>query len=164
MRADRSAWRAASWFTACCARGRSSSSWGTLSCSSSRRGGQFGALRGSHCWRRFARRCLVGRGQGVPVGAQAFMALRPAGGLFVDAALLGGQHLDLLLHLHHAARCCSLALLGLAQGVFQVGQLHGLLFDLGGQGSALLLGVLARRRPGRFRFGLGSSFARRPLR
>ena len=87
---------------------------------------------------------FVGRGQGVAVSAQALVAGVELAALLVQAALLGGQHANLLLHLHHAGALLAGAGLRLAQSVFQVGQLHGLLFELGGQQLGALFGIHAR--------------------
>ena len=46
---------------------------------------------------------LVRCGQRVAVGTQAFAALVELARLFFNATLLGGQHLDLLLHLHNTS-------------------------------------------------------------
>ena len=46
---------------------------------------------------------FVGCGQRVAVGTQAFTTLLQLAGLFFNATLLGGQHLDLLLHLHNTS-------------------------------------------------------------
>jgi hypothetical protein len=48
---------------------------------------------------------FVGRGQRVAVDHQAFAALVQLARLLLDVALVGGQHLDLLLHLRDAPRC-----------------------------------------------------------
>ncbi len=64
---------------------------------------------------------LVGRGQGIAVSQQALAALGQLAALFFDVALVGGQHLDLLLHLGHAATLLAGAGLGLAQGFFELG-------------------------------------------
>ena len=106
---------------------------------------------------------LVGGGQCVAVGAQALVARLLLAALFVDAALLGGQHLDLLLHLHHGGALRGGARLRLAQRIFQVGQARGLLLHLGGEYLGLLLGVHACAFEV---FHLGSGFfaARGPLR
>ncbi len=105
---------------------------------------------------------FVGRGQSVTVAAQAFLAHVQLAALLVDAALLGGQHADLLLHLHHGAALVGGGLLGAAQRVFQVGQLHGLLLDLGGQHLGALLGVDAAGGQV-LHLGFGVLLAGRPL-
>jgi len=94
--------------------------------------------------------------------AASIAALVERAALLVQAALLGGQHLNLLLHLTHAGALFVGAGLGRAQGIFQGGQGTGLLFALGGQHFRLLFGahqllgqllqlgfgVLAARGPG----------------
>ena len=84
---------------------------------------------------------FIGCGQRIAVGAQALKAGVELAALLVKTALLGGQHADLLLHLHHAAALLCRAALGLAQGFFQIRHLHGLLFDLGGQHLGALFGI-----------------------
>ena len=74
-----------------------------------------------------------GNGQRVAIRLQTLTALVLLAHLFVDAALFGRQHLDLLLHLGHAAALAVGLLLGLAQGVFQRRQLLQLLLKLRGQ-------------------------------
>ena len=88
------------------------------------------------------------RSQCLAVGQQPFAPLFLLARLLVDAALLGRQHLDLLLHLHHGATLFGRLLLSLAQGILQIGQLHGLLFDLRRQNGCLFFGfhVLGRQR------------------
>ena len=76
---------------------------------------------------------LVRGGQGVAVSAQALASGVKLARLLLNAALVGGQHLDLLLHLGHTGTLVVGALLGNAQGILQVGQGLGLLFDLGGE-------------------------------
>ena len=55
---------------------------------------------------------FIGRGQGIAVGAQALMTRRQRTALLFDVALIGGQHLNLLLHLRHTAALLVAALLG----------------------------------------------------
>ena len=84
---------------------------------------------------------LVGRGQGVLVGGQALAAGVELAGLVLDAALLGGQHLDLLLHLADGAALLGRLRVGLAQRVFQRGENALLLFQLRGQGDGAVLAL-----------------------
>jgi hypothetical protein len=58
---------------------------------------------------------FVGRSQGIFVGAQALKTLFLLALLFLQAALLGGQHLDLLLHLHHGSALVVVRLRWLAR-------------------------------------------------
>ncbi len=81
--------------------------------------------------------------------------------LLLQAALLGGQHLDLLLHLRRLALLLLRLHLGAVQGFFPVGQAHGLLFDLGGQQFGLFLGIYAAGG-NVFQFGLGFFLALLP--
>ena len=102
------------------------SSW--LSCSS------------ASCSCRLSSRCSVGRGQGLAVGLQPFAAHVELPALVVDVALVGCQHLNLLLHRVHGTPLVVGLLLGAAQRVLELGQAHALLLDLGGQRLGLLLG------------------------
>jgi len=88
---------------------------------------------------------LVGRGQGVPVGAQLLAPRAELARLLLDAALLGCQHLDLLLHLGHRRALLAGPGLRLAQRVFQFGQRALLLFELCRQRDGLLFGLGALR-------------------
>jgi hypothetical protein len=129
---------AASRLACSCAARRCSSSAGT--CSLQLAAGDASALRvfvghrppaACSCARRATVRAPAGPGarrQALAAGAQLAR-------LLVDVAAVGGQHLDLLLHLGHA---CAARWRGLggAHGVFQLRQLRGLLFGLGGQHSA----------------------------
>ena len=83
---------------------------------------------------------LIGCGQSVAVGQQAFAAVFELARLFFDVALVCGQNANLLLHLHHRGTLGRGVVLGFAQGFFQVGQGRGLVFHLGGQGHALVFG------------------------
>ena len=85
----------------------------------------------------------IGRGQLAAFGAQALQTALALAHLFLQAALLGGQDVDLLLHLHHLLALAVGLLLGAAQCVFQIGQALGLFFDLGGQQLGLLLHIHA---------------------
>ena len=105
---------------------------------------------------------LVGRSQGVAVGQQAFAALLQLARLFFHVALLSRQHANLLLHLHHGGALGGGVVLGFAQGFFQIGQRHGLVFDLGGQGHALVFGHGRLLSQG-FQLGLGVLAAGAPL-
>ena len=80
----------------------------------------------------------LGRSQGVAVSQQAIAPLALLAHLLVDAALLGRQHLNLLLHLRHAAALLIGLLLRVAQSVFQRGQLLGLLLHLRFEDGGLL--------------------------
>ena len=105
----------------------------------------------------------VRRGQGVTVHGQAFAALVQLARLFFGIALVGGQNLNLLLHLAHAASLLVRLGLGLAQGLFQIGQGLGLVFHLRGQGDGLVFGH--HRLLGQaFHFNLRIGHAGGPLR
>ena len=82
----------------------------------------------------------IGRRQCVAIGGQPVAAQVQRAGLFLDVALVGGQHLDLLLHLRHAGALRGGPCLRLAQRVFQVWQLHRLLLDLRRQQACALFG------------------------
>ena len=83
-------------------------------------------------------------------------------GLLVQAALLGGQHLDLLLHLHHLLALGIGLVLGGAQRVFEVRQALALLFQLRGQHFGLLFGIHAAGGQV-LHLGFGIVLALRPL-
>ena len=89
---------------------------------------------------RFHQTAFVGRGQCVAVSGQTLAALVELAALLFNVALLGGQHLNLLLHLGHAGALFVGAGLGLAQAVFQRGQGHALLFALCRQHDRLVFG------------------------
>ena len=78
-------------------------------------------------------------------------------------ALLGGQHLNLLLNLRHAGALGVGGVLGLAQRFFQRGQLALLLFALGGEEFGFFFGV-KHLLGQRFFFGQRVLAARGPLR
>ena len=100
--------------------------------------------------------------QGLAVGAQAVAALVELAALFIQAALLGGQHANGLLHAHHGLALGVGLRLGLAVCVFVRGQLGGLVFDLRGQNLGLLFGIHALPAQG-FQLVLGLLLAVRPL-
>ena len=83
----------------------------------------------------------IGHHQGLAIGAHALAAGLLLAALLVQAALLGGQHLDVLLHLHHHRALAGGAGLGLLQRFVQLGLAHGVLFQLGLQDGSLLLRV-----------------------
>ena len=99
-----------------------------------------GSLSHSQLLLQLCQALLVWRRQGIAVGLQTLAALAQLSALLFDAALLCCQHLDLLLHLAHAGALFVGLLLRLAQGFFQVGQGHGLVFDLGRQRHVLVFG------------------------
>jgi len=76
---------------------------------------------------------FIGCRHRVAVRTQAFAAAVELARLLLDAALVCGQHLYLLLHLGHAGALLVGGFLRLAQGFFQIGQRLGLVLDLGGQ-------------------------------
>ena len=83
---------------------------------------------------------LVGRRQGIAIGLQALAPLVQLARLLFCVALFGRQHLDLLLHLHNGTPLFIGLVLGLAQGLFELRQGHGLVLDLGRQRHALVFG------------------------
>ena len=89
---------------------------------------------------------LVGRVQGVAVGQQALAARSKSTALLFDVALVSGQHLDLLLHLGHAAALLIGLGLGGTQGFFERRQLAHAVFGLGGQQLGALFGFKGLRR------------------
>ena len=84
-------------------------------------------------------------------------------GLLLDAAALGGQHLDLLLHLARRGALGVGHVLGCAHRIFEHRQPVGLLLCLGLQQLALLLRGLNFRGHA-FEFGLGFILSLSPLR
>ncbi len=104
----------------------------------------------------------VGRRQRMALGLQAFAALPELSAVLVDAALLGRQHLNLLLPLRHARALLAGVGLALAPAVFQRRQGLRLLLNLRhqllcmclrvgqrlGQPLEFAAGVLGARRPG----------------
>ena len=120
-------------------------------------------LRGGELGLKLAEARFVGSLQRLVVGGQAFAPLAELARLLLDVALVGRQHLDLLLDLGHMAALLGGGRLGLPQRIFEVGQLLGLLLDLRRQQHRLLFGIDAPRRQ---RFGLRQGFvlARGPLR
>ena len=82
---------------------------------------------------------LVGGGQGLHLGAQALAALLDLARLFVEVARLGGQKLDLLLHLPRHLALIVGSLGGRAHGVFERRHVAGQLFGLRRQDLGLLL-------------------------
>lgn len=106
---------------------------------------------------------LVGRGQCVLVGAQPFAALVELARLLLDVALVGRQHLDLLLHLHDGrALRIGLVLRPLLR-FLELGHARVVLLELGREQHGLLLGVHALTGQ-RFDLGLGLDAAVVPLR
>ena len=105
---------------------------------------------------------FVGRGQRVAVGRQLFTPQCQRARLLFDVALVGGQHLNLLLHLAHARPLLGGAGLGLTQRIVELGELLRLLLDLGGQQDRLFFGLLALPRQ-RLQFGGSVVSAGRPL-
>lgn len=91
------------------------------------------------------RRQAVGvrQGQGLAVGPQAFVALLQSPGLLFQPALLGRQHLNGLLHLHHRRPLLRGPALGLAHCILQRRQLQLLLLAAGRQHLGLLGGQFA---------------------
>ena len=85
---------------------------------------------------------LIGHDHGTAVGGQPFTSPLQLTRLLLDAALLGGQHLDRLLNLHHGRLLGVCPALGLLQIGFQVRQLSGLLVQLGGQQLGLFGGAV----------------------
>ena len=105
---------------------------------------------------------FVGRGQCLLVAAQTLAAQRELAALLFDVALVGGQHLDLLLHLHDGRALGVGLVLRALLGVFELRQAGFVFFELRGQQFGLLLGVDAL--PGqRFEFDFGIFTARVPL-
>ena len=159
MRADKSACRADSVLTACCCcRAGPRQVAARCSCSSCSRASATSRLppvRLASWLCRFEQARFVGRGQRIAVGRQAFAADVELARLLFDVALVGGQHLNLLLHLRDAGALLVGARLGLAQRLFQIGQGLRLLFHLGGQhlglffASMRLVRPASRSRPGR---------------
>ena len=105
---------------------------------------------------------FVGGSQRIAIVAQALQPGFVLAGLLVQAALLGGQHLDLLLHLHHLLALGIGLVLGGAQCVFEVRQALALLFQLRGQHFGLLFGIHAAGGQV-LQFGLGIVLALCPL-
>ena len=95
---------------------------------------------------------LIRRGQRIAVGHQAFAALARLAKLLCGVALIGGQHLNLLLYLCHAGALGAGTGLRLAQCVFHLGHLARLLFDTGRQQAGLVFAVLGQ---GGERIGFG---------
>lgn len=92
-------------FTSCWRAAGASSSWGTVSAARPVGFGGFGLSGGfSAGFADCSGGLLFRRGQGVAVGAQALVAGVELAALLVQAALLGGQHANLLLYLHHTGR------------------------------------------------------------
>ena len=81
---------------------------------------------------------FVWRGQGIAVGLQAFKPTAQLTRLLLDVALLGSQHLDLLLHLRDAGPLVIGTALCQPKSVFELGQLPRLVFHLGSQQLRLL--------------------------
>ena len=84
--------------------------------------------------------CFIGRGQSVAVGQQPFAAVVLLTRLFFDVALVCGEHANLLLDLHHRGALAICVVLRFKEGFFQVGQGHGLVFNLRCQRHALVFG------------------------
>jgi hypothetical protein len=92
-----------------------------------------------------------GRLQSALLGVQSVTPRLQLAVLLVDAARLGRQHLDLLLHLCHLPALLARARLRRAQRVLRRGQLRGVRLDLRGQGVGLRL-RLERLRAGPLEF------------
>ena len=84
---------------------------------------------------------LIGHRQRAVFGFLFVTAQVERARLFFNVPLLGGQHLDLLLHLHHTGTLFVGVFLCQAKRVFQVWQGHGLLFDLGGEQGGLFFSM-----------------------
>ncbi len=123
--------------TACWRVRRSSSSCGTLSCSSCRRASAVagGFLRGGELLLQVGQPRFVGRGQRVAGRPPAVRARCVSWrDLLLDVALVGRQHLDLLLHLRHAAALLvELRPAPARSASSRSGSCCAVLFDLGGQ-------------------------------
>ena len=85
----------------------------------------------------FQQAVFVHHADGVVVLPQFFKPGLQLAALFFNATLLRRQHLDLLLHGGHAATLRIGLGLGRAQGIFQIGQLMALFFQLRLQHSGL---------------------------
>ena len=104
----------------------------------------------------------IGCVERIAVGVQALAPLLQSAGLLLQAALLGGQHLNLLLHLRHTGALLVGSLLRRAQSVFQGRQLGGLIFGLCGQQDRLLFGLQGLLSQAlQFRGGIGAARAPR---
>ena len=82
--------------------------------------------------------------------------------MIFNIALIGGQHLNLLLNLNHAAALFVGLGLRLAQGFFQIGQGLRLVFHLRGQRHGLIFGLQGLFGQ-RFEFGFGLNLTVRPI-
>ncbi len=76
---------------------------------------------------------FIRRSQCVLIDLELFAARVQLARLLLNAALVGGQHLNLLLHLGHLGALLIGSLLRQTQGLFQIRHHLGLLFHLGGQ-------------------------------
>ena len=81
---------------------------------------------------------FIRRGQRIAVGLQAFTPAAQLTRLLFDVALLGSQHLNLLLHLRDAGTLVIGTALRHPKSVFELGQLPGLVFHLCSQQLRLL--------------------------
>jgi hypothetical protein len=105
---------------------------------------------------------IVGTLQIAQVGLQLVAAMLGLAQLLGQVALVGGQHLNLLLHLGDAAALGIGAGLRLAQGVFQGRGLGGGFFELGGQQFGLRGAALGLRLQ-LFDVGVGINLPLLPL-
>ena len=105
---------------------------------------------------------FVGRIQRIAVSRKTLVAQAQRARLLFNIALVGGQHLDLLLHLGHAGALLAGLGLSLAQRFIQRWRLRGVLFVLRHQQLGLFFGL---NRLGGQAFGLDRRvfLARRPL-
>ena len=122
-----------------------------------------GLGRGSQLGLQIHQALLVGCGQGVAVGGEPFTPAVELTRLLLDVALVGGQNLDLLLHLRDAGTLFVGVGLRHAQRLFQVGQGQSLLLHLGGQQHGVVFGVEGLGCQG-LSFRLGIGLAGGPLR
>ena len=105
----------------------------------------------------------VGRLQALPFAGQALAPALELARLFLHAAVLGRQHLDLLLHLRHQRTLLVAGRLRGAHGVLEGGQIQRLLLCLRRQHGGLLLAGHHLRRD-RLEFHTGGRLAVGPLR
>ena len=126
-------------------------------------GQRVGLVSGSALAAQVGQAVQVGGGQGFAFRHQPLPPGAQAAALLFDVAAVGGQHLDLLLHLVDQRALRVGMGLGGAHRVFGVWQAHGLFFGLGGQHLGMFFGG-CDLFGNRLQLGLGAVTPLLPLR